>query len=65
MEQQEKRAAELDDLVRSLARTSPTIESVQRIADANLGDTVMAMLNLIEDASLFILNYKSRNAFGE
>ncbi|KAG8692328.1 hypothetical protein FRC08_009843 [Ceratobasidium sp. 394] len=44
---------------------APTIESVQRIADANLGDTVTAMLNLIEDASLFILNYKSRNAFAQ
>ncbi|KAG8719047.1 hypothetical protein FRC08_003792 [Ceratobasidium sp. 394] len=64
MEKQEKQAAELDDLVQSLARMAPTIESVQRIADANLGDTTTAILNLIEDASLFILNYKSRNAFG-
>ncbi|KAG8717427.1 hypothetical protein FRC08_007514 [Ceratobasidium sp. 394] len=65
MEKQEKQAAELEDLVQSLARMVPTIESVQRIADANLGDTVAAMLDLIEDTSLFILNYKSRNAFAQ
>ncbi|KAG8729085.1 hypothetical protein FRC10_004305 [Ceratobasidium sp. 414] len=65
MEQLEKQAADLDNLVQSLARMTLTIESVQKIADANLGDTVMAMLNLIEDASLFILNYKSRSGFAQ
>ncbi|KAG8722545.1 hypothetical protein FRC08_000537 [Ceratobasidium sp. 394] len=64
-EKQEKQAAELDNLVQSLARMTPTVESVQRIADANLGNTVTAMLNLIEDASLLTLNCKSRNTLAQ
>ncbi|KAG9074979.1 hypothetical protein FRC06_010347, partial [Ceratobasidium sp. 370] len=63
MEKQEKQDAELDELVQSLARMTPAIESVQQIADANLEDTATEMLNLIEDASLFILNYKSQTIF--
>jgi hypothetical protein len=42
----------------------PSIGSVKELAGANLGDTVRAMLNLIEDVSLFILSYKLRNSFG-
>ncbi|KAG9077845.1 hypothetical protein FS749_010211 [Ceratobasidium sp. UAMH 11750] len=64
MEKLEKQDAELDDLVLSLARMTPAIESVQQIADANLEDTATEMLNLIEDASLFILSYKSQTVFG-
>ncbi|KAG8732043.1 hypothetical protein FRC10_001282 [Ceratobasidium sp. 414] len=60
MEKQEKQDTELDDLVQSFARMTPTIESVRQIANANLEDTATEMLNLIEDASLFILNYKSQ-----
>ncbi|KAG8704302.1 hypothetical protein FRC08_002303 [Ceratobasidium sp. 394] len=63
MEKLEKQDAELDDLVLSLARMTPAIESVQQIADANLEDTATEMLNLIEDASLFILSYKSQTVF--
>ncbi|KAG9089868.1 hypothetical protein FRC06_001320, partial [Ceratobasidium sp. 370] len=64
MATQEKQEAELDDLVLSLARMAPAIKSVQQIADANLGDTATEMLNLIEDGSLFILNYKSQTILG-
>ncbi|QRV73267.1 hypothetical protein RhiJN_01281 [Ceratobasidium sp. AG-Ba] len=49
----------LDDLVNQLGRIVPTITSVQDIANADLGDTLTAMLNLVEDASLLILNYRS------
>jgi hypothetical protein len=44
---------------------TPSIESVEELADANLEETVTAMLNLIEDASLFILSYESRSSWCE
>ncbi|KAG9074611.1 hypothetical protein FRC06_010571, partial [Ceratobasidium sp. 370] len=65
MENQEKQDAELDNLVLSLARMTPAVESVRQIADPNLEDTATEMLKLIEDASLFILNYKSRTILGK
>ncbi|KAG9125243.1 hypothetical protein FRC07_008426 [Ceratobasidium sp. 392] len=63
LEQQGKQDAELNDLVRSLARMIPSIESVQVLANDNLRETVLDMLNLIEDVSLFILNCRSRSSF--
>jgi hypothetical protein len=44
---------------------TPTIKSVEELADDNLEETVAAMLNLIEDASFFILSFESRNSWGE
>jgi hypothetical protein len=64
IEQQEKQDVDLNDFVKGLAGMTPSISIVTELADANLGETVTAMLNLIEDASLFILNYKSRSTWG-
>jgi hypothetical protein len=64
LEDQEKQDADLNDLVESLARMTPSIAAVNGLANANLAETVIAMLNLIEDASLFILKYKSRSSWG-
>ncbi|KAG9088388.1 hypothetical protein FS749_002210 [Ceratobasidium sp. UAMH 11750] len=61
LEQQDQQDTDINNFVENLARMIPSIESVERLADARLAETVMAMLNLIEDASLFILNFKSRN----
>ncbi|QRV88163.1 WD40 repeat protein [Ceratobasidium sp. AG-Ba] len=63
LEKQEQQNESLNDLVDQLGRITPTITSVKEIADAHLEDTIRAMLNLIEDASLFILNYKSQPAW--
>jgi hypothetical protein len=56
---------DLNDLVENLARMTPSIKSIEELADANLEETVTAMLNLIEDASLFILSYESRSSLGK
>ncbi|KAG8791273.1 hypothetical protein FRC12_009700 [Ceratobasidium sp. 428] len=61
VEKQEEQDDTLDDLIEQLAKLTPTIKSVQDVANANLEETVTAMLNLIEDASLFILKYKSQS----
>ncbi|KAG8717422.1 hypothetical protein FRC08_007509 [Ceratobasidium sp. 394] len=65
LEKQEKQDAEINGFVEQLARMTPTIKSVQDVADANLEDTITAMSNLFEDASLFILNYRSRSNWSE
>jgi hypothetical protein len=65
LEKLEKQDADLNDLVENLARMTPSIKSVEEVADANLEETVTGMLNLIEDASLFILSYESRSSWGE
>jgi hypothetical protein len=44
---------------------TPSIKSVEELADANLRETIEEMLRLIEDASLFILGYESRGSWGE
>ncbi|KAG8724739.1 hypothetical protein FRC09_015006 [Ceratobasidium sp. 395] len=62
LEKQEKQDASMEELVGSIARAIPSIDSVKGIADANLSLTVTAMLNLIEDVSLFILSYKPQSA---
>ncbi|KAG8723753.1 hypothetical protein FRC09_001900 [Ceratobasidium sp. 395] len=61
IEKQEEQDHTLNNLIEQLAELTPTIESVQYVANANLESTVTAMLNLIEDASLLILRYKSQN----
>ncbi|KAG8792121.1 hypothetical protein FRC12_007121 [Ceratobasidium sp. 428] len=61
VEKQEEQDDTLDDLIEQLAKLTPTIKSVRDVANANLEGTVTAMLNLIEDASLFILKYKSQS----
>ncbi|KAG8718489.1 hypothetical protein FRC09_012598 [Ceratobasidium sp. 395] len=58
--QQEKQNESLNELVESIAEMIPSIDSVKNITEANLSQTVIAALNLIEDASLFILSYKPR-----
>ncbi|KAG9093275.1 hypothetical protein FS749_014702 [Ceratobasidium sp. UAMH 11750] len=64
LEKQEKQDKDIHDFVEQLARMTPTIKSVQDVADAHLQDTIADMLNLIEDASLFILGYRSRSIWG-
>ncbi|KAG8718706.1 hypothetical protein FRC08_004613 [Ceratobasidium sp. 394] len=59
LETQEKQDAKLYELVESIAGMIPSVESVKGLADADLAQTVMAMLNLIEDISLFILNFNT------
>ncbi|KAG8745414.1 hypothetical protein FRC10_008124 [Ceratobasidium sp. 414] len=63
LEQRAQQDTDLTELVKSLARMIPSIESVKGLADDNLKDTVMDMLNLIEDVSLFILNSRPRSSF--
>ncbi|KAG9092772.1 hypothetical protein FS749_015451, partial [Ceratobasidium sp. UAMH 11750] len=59
LESQQKQDAKLYELVENIAGMIPAAESVRDLADANLAQTVMAMLNLIEDVSLFILKFRS------
>jgi hypothetical protein len=55
----------LNNLVDNLARMTPSIRSVEELADADLMETIAEMLRLIEDVSLFILNYELRSSWGE
>ncbi|KAG8694402.1 hypothetical protein FRC09_009877 [Ceratobasidium sp. 395] len=63
IEEQGEQDETLNDLIEQLAGLIPTINSVRDITNANLESTVIAMLNLIEDTSLFILKYKSRSTW--
>ncbi|KAG8690889.1 hypothetical protein FRC08_010319, partial [Ceratobasidium sp. 394] len=62
LETQEKQDAKLCELVENIAGMIPSVESVKDLADADLAETVIAMLNLIEDVSLFILKFKSHGS---
>ncbi|KAG9103512.1 hypothetical protein FRC07_009975, partial [Ceratobasidium sp. 392] len=62
LERQSQQDADLDAFLEDLARTAPSIESVKHLADARLTETVLEMLNLIEDISLFVLGFKSRSS---
>ncbi|KAG8726846.1 hypothetical protein FRC12_023040 [Ceratobasidium sp. 428] len=62
LEQQEKQDAKLDELVENIAEMIPSVESIKGVADEDLSRTVMAMLNLIEDMSVFILSFRSRGS---
>ncbi|KAG9091442.1 hypothetical protein FRC06_000561 [Ceratobasidium sp. 370] len=59
--EQDKQNEDIHKLVEDLAKMIPPVESVKHLANANLGQTVMDMLNLIEDVSLFILRFYSRS----
>ncbi|KAG8709222.1 hypothetical protein FRC09_000787, partial [Ceratobasidium sp. 395] len=58
LEQQEKQDAELNELVKNLARMIPSVKDVQDLADEHLLETVIEMLHLIEDGLLFVYNRK-------
>ncbi|KAG8704636.1 hypothetical protein FRC08_002124, partial [Ceratobasidium sp. 394] len=62
LERQEKEDAELSELVKGLARMIPSVQSVKNIANNNLRETVMNMLDLIEDVSFFILKTRPRSS---
>ncbi|KAG8688286.1 hypothetical protein FRC08_011512, partial [Ceratobasidium sp. 394] len=62
LEAQEKQDTDLKELVEDIAGIIPSVESVKVIADTDLAQTVIATLNLIEDVSLFILNFGSRGS---
>ncbi|KAG8686695.1 hypothetical protein FRC08_012363, partial [Ceratobasidium sp. 394] len=47
-------------LVEDLAEIIPPMELVKHLANVNLSETVTGMLNLVEDAALFILGLDSR-----
>ncbi|QRV82500.1 hypothetical protein RhiJN_10515 [Ceratobasidium sp. AG-Ba] len=63
-EEQEKRAAALNALIEGLAGLKPSVESVSDFADANLRETIKNILNLIEDASVFVLNSRPTDWLG-
>ncbi|KAG8695687.1 hypothetical protein FRC08_007614, partial [Ceratobasidium sp. 394] len=63
LERQDQQDADLNELAKSLARMIPSVDSVKDLADDNLRETVMDMLNLVEDVSLFILNFRPRSSF--
>ncbi|KAG9097829.1 hypothetical protein FRC06_007134 [Ceratobasidium sp. 370] len=62
LEEQEKQDAKIYELIENIAGMIPSVESVRDLADANLKQTVMAMLNLIEDVSLFILKFRTHGS---
>ncbi|KAG8680579.1 hypothetical protein FRC09_018132 [Ceratobasidium sp. 395] len=65
LEHQESQEAELNELVKRMARAIPSIKSLQDRANSDLKETLMDMLNLIEDVSVFILSTQSRSPFGK
>ncbi|KAG8775427.1 hypothetical protein FRC12_001492, partial [Ceratobasidium sp. 428] len=56
LEQHDKQDKNLYELVKRLASMAPSIEAVSDLADESLKETVMDMLDLIEDVSVFILS---------
>ncbi|KAG9113861.1 hypothetical protein FRC07_007722, partial [Ceratobasidium sp. 392] len=65
LEAQSQQDLELDNFIRDLAGIVPSVEAVKRVADAKLTETALAMVNLIEDVSLFILNLKPRSSWAQ
>ncbi|KAG8732160.1 hypothetical protein FRC10_001191, partial [Ceratobasidium sp. 414] len=61
LEAQDNVNADLNNLVQDLAGVIPSVEAVMSLAKNNLKGTVIRTLNLIEDVSLFALDYKSQN----
>ncbi|KAG8780583.1 hypothetical protein FRC12_022796 [Ceratobasidium sp. 428] len=61
-EQQGEQGASLGQLVGDIAGMIPSVESIKGVADDDLSRTITAMLNLIEDVSLFILSFRSRGS---
>ncbi|KAG9127074.1 hypothetical protein FRC07_000758 [Ceratobasidium sp. 392] len=62
LEQQERQEGELNELANSLSEVIPSIDSVKDLAGENLRETATDMLNLIEDASLFIMSCRPRGS---
>ncbi|KAG8743171.1 hypothetical protein FRC10_000312 [Ceratobasidium sp. 414] len=62
LEERDRQNKKLNKLVEDLAGMIPSLELVKRFANASLGETLTAMLNLIEDVSLFILGFYSRSS---
>ncbi|KAG8738853.1 hypothetical protein FRC10_006424, partial [Ceratobasidium sp. 414] len=65
LENQNEQNGQLAELVENIAGMIPSVESIKDLADTNLKQTVVAMLNLIEDVSVFILSYNSRSAWDQ
>ncbi|KAG9081023.1 WD repeat-containing protein 38, partial [Ceratobasidium sp. 392] len=63
LEQQEQEDVDMTELVQRISRMVPSAESVQDLADESLKETVMDMLNLAEDLSLFVLNSRPRSSY--
>ena len=60
LEKQEQCDASVEELVVGLAGMLPIAERVKKAAELpQLQDTVTKMMNLIEDASRFVVEYKS------
>ncbi|QRW11251.1 hypothetical protein RhiLY_10250 [Ceratobasidium sp. AG-Ba] len=64
LEAQEKQNAAMDALIDGLARLRRPVESVRDIAGAELKETIGDILNLIEDASVSVLNSRSQTMLG-
>lgn len=65
LEKQEQCDAKVEELVVGLAGMLPMVERVKAAAQLpQLQDTVVKMLNLVEDASRFIIEYKSDDGPG-
>ena len=66
LEKQEECDAGVEKLVVGLASMLPLVQRVETAARMpQLRDTVEAMMNLIEDASRFVVGYKSDGGAGE
>ncbi|KAG9095501.1 hypothetical protein FS749_010340 [Ceratobasidium sp. UAMH 11750] len=59
LETQEKHDAKLNELIENIAGMKSSVESVKALANADLAQTVMAIMNLVEDVSVFVLKSKS------
>ncbi|QRW11283.1 hypothetical protein RhiLY_10282 [Ceratobasidium sp. AG-Ba] len=58
---QEQQTPMFDYLLENLASLLPTVESVRKLADANLTETLTEIENLVEDTSVFVLGVQSRS----
>jgi hypothetical protein len=66
LERQEECDASVEKLVVGLASMLPLVQRVETAARMpQLRNTVEAMMNLIEDASRFVIEYKSDGGAGE
>ncbi|KAG8770868.1 hypothetical protein FRC12_004010 [Ceratobasidium sp. 428] len=62
LEQQEEQNVDLNNFVERLAAIVHPIKEIEEITDENISKIVQAMLDLIEDASVFIIHQKSRQS---
>ncbi|QRV93346.1 hypothetical protein RhiJN_21364 [Ceratobasidium sp. AG-Ba] len=63
LEENDKLKMDLEDFVDNLADIVPSIEDVRGLAGVHLAEATDAMMNLIEDISLFIINFKSEDTW--